>query len=181
VIPLVLIHGFGGGRYEFKPIIQFLNKHGFSEFHEFTYAERFGQLPIEALAQRFARFVSDLETFDIIGISQGGIIARSYIRDNPGRVRKCITLCSPHKGSFTAYFSSRPGVMDLRPGSRLLNSFQKNDALYFTVYNPLDLMVVPGKNAVMDGAINKKVYALLHPLTFWRKPTLEFILQSLQA
>jgi triacylglycerol lipase len=119
----------------------------------------------------------------MIGISQGGIIARyqiAKVADN--KVRKCITLCSPHHGSWLAYLAPLPGIKDLRPNSRLLQELDNAKAQYHAVYNPLDLMVFPGWSAKLEAAQeNKRIYSPLHQLTFKKKETFNHILSILNS
>jgi triacylglycerol lipase len=188
MLPIVFIHGLCGGRYEYQPILRFLRRNGFEKFYEFDYSEKYGGLSMRDLAKQFERYVAanvPEKEFNIIGISQGGIIARQFIAENKRKVVKnCITLCSPHKGSLMAYLSRRPGILDLRPGSAILRSLhdRSDKTRYYAVHTPFDLMVFPGKNAILDGALeNKRVLSLLHPLAFWSRPTLRFILRVLMA
>jgi triacylglycerol lipase len=187
MIPIVFLHGFGGGRYEFQPIIRFLKKHGFLKFYEFTYVEKFGEVHLTELEKKFSDFIKNNvkeKNIIIIGISQGGIIARIFLGRNKNKiVEKCITLCTPHNGSLSAYLLKRKGFLDLRPNSELLSNLNNSDETkltFYSVYTPFDLMVFPGWNAKFSKAKeNKRVFALLHPLAFWCKPTLRFILKSL--
>jgi triacylglycerol lipase len=187
MLPIVFIHGFGGGTYEYQPIKTFLRKNGFGKFYEFRYAERFGELSMEDLGKKFGRFVATSvkeKEFAIIGLSQGGIIARQFISNVPKNkiVKTCITICTPHIGSLMAYLSGRPGIVDLRPNSVFLNSLGSSNGKtrYYAVHTPFDLMVFPGTNARFEKAIeNKRVLSLLHPLAFWCRPTLRFILSAL--
>lgn len=178
--PVLFIHGFGGGRYEFQPIIHFLKKHGEYTCYEFAYDKKFGQVSLKKIAEQLHEYIIEHVTepeLDIVAISQGGIIARYYIAHyQDKKIRKCITLCTPHAGSLLAYVGIFSGIKELRPDSLLLKELDTNQAEYYAVYNPLDLMVFPGWRAKMKEAKeNKRVFALLHPLTFWKKETLEFI------
>lgn len=184
--PILFIHGFAGGRYEYQPIISFLKKHGNSVCYEFVYEKKFGIASLKKIADELHEFViSNVKEpeIDIVAMSQGGVIARWYIgkyRDK--KIRRCITLCSPHHGSLLAYIGIFPGIKDLQPGSPFLKELDSDGAEYYTVYNPLDLMVVPGWSGKMEKAKeNKCVYALAHPLTFWNKKTCEFILRVLST
>ena len=124
--------------------------------------------------------------FNIISLSQGGLIARLYInKEGHKRVKKCITLCTPHNGSVMAYMTNLPGFIELRPKSKFLkklNEDEKSKMKYYSVYTPLDLTVFPGINGKFEEAKkNKRVLAPLHMLAFWWKPTLYFILESLNG
>ena len=83
MIPIVFIHGFGGGSYEFQPIIKYLKKRGISKFYEFTYKENFGRISLRLIAKKFEKFVNKTvkeKKITIIGMSQGGIIARLFLK-----------------------------------------------------------------------------------------------------
>ena len=186
-LPIIFIHGLGGGPFQYKPIIRFLKKNGFNEFHEFEYKRKFGNVSLNSICDEFAEFVrSNVKNkkINIIGISQGGIIARLYIQyKSDKKVCKCITLCTPHQGSLMAYLTNLPGFLELRPKSDLLKKLQKssdNKVSYYSVYTPFDLTVFPGINAKLKGAKRtKRIAAPLHALAIWWKPTLNFILESL--
>jgi hypothetical protein len=53
--PIVLVHGFGGGRHEFKPIVTFLKQHGHTEIYEFTYKEKWGLTPTRDSSEEIRR------------------------------------------------------------------------------------------------------------------------------
>lgn len=184
--PIVFIHGFGGGSYEFQPIIRFLKKNGHKKFYEFCYEKKWGEVSLKEIAKEFAHFLDKNvkeETITIVAMSQGGIIAGYYLQHlNKKKVKKCFTICTPYKGSVTAYLSSRPGAKELRPQSAFLKkiNFPTKRTKFYAVYNPLDLMVFPGTNAIFDKATkNKRVFSVGHLFTFWNKHTLQFILENL--
>ena len=184
--PILFIHGFAGGKYEYQPIISFLKTHGDPVCYEFFYARKFGQVSISAIGDELHEFIvkhiSEPE-IDVIAFSQGGVIARWYIAHyQDKKIRKCITLCSPHSGSLVANIGVLPGIKDLQPNSPLLEQLDTKKAEYYAVYNPLDLMVFPGWSAKLACAReNKKILALSHQLTFWRKKTLRYILSVLST
>ncbi len=190
MLPILFIHGFGGGAYEFQPIIRYLKKRGYDKFYEFTYEKKHGDIPLSEVAKELADFVKQNVTeqgFHIIGVSQGGIIARYYLQNfNKKIVPKCVTLCTPHNGSLMAYLSNKPGFVDLRPGSKLLRELEEHEhkvslTLFYGVYTPFDLMVFPGWYAKNKFANEMKmVLAPLHPLAFWWPSTLRFVLRVLE-
>ncbi len=185
---VLLVHGFGGDRRQYQPIIRFLRHHGFSRFYEFTYPKKFGQLPIAEVARQLDEFVRanvSEDQIDCVAISQGGIIARYFARHcQPRLIRRCITLGAPHHGSLTAYLLPGPGISELRPKSRLLEELNApNDpTVDYCAYTPFDLMVVPGWSGRLPHARhNLSVWSLAHPLVFRSRATLRFILECLTA
>jgi triacylglycerol lipase len=183
--PILFIHGFGGGKYEYQPVIRFLKKHSNPVCYEFVYKDKFGQSSMKLIAEDLHKYIVKNipeQELDIIGFSQGGIIARYYISHySDKKINKCITLCTPHSGSLMAYVGFFPGIKELQPNSLLLKDLDTGKAEYYAVYNPLDLFVFPGWHAKFKFAKeNKRVFALLHQLTFWNKRTLNFISSVLE-
>ncbi|MDD5110740.1 MAG: alpha/beta fold hydrolase [Patescibacteria group bacterium] len=185
---ILLIHGFGADRRQYRPIVRYLRRHGFSQFYEFEYRKKFGQVPIAHLAQQLDDYVRQNirePHVDCIAISQGGMIARYFIqRHNPRLIRCCITLCTPHHGTLAAHLLPWKGLMDLRPGSPLLRQLnQTADATpYYCVWTPFDLMVIPGWSARLpQAAKNLRVWSLAHPLAFRSRAALRFIAACLTA
>ncbi len=184
--PIIFIHGFGGSAREYRPILRYLAERGSLTSYEFSYKERFGQVSLRDIAWQLHLYIQKHvmeERFDIVALSQGGIIARCYIGSYANkRVRTCVTVCTPHAGSFLANIGVLPGIIELKPASKFLAELDTSSADYYTVYNPLDLMVFPGWNAKLACAKGSMcVRALLHPLTFSAKATLDFIYSSLSV
>ncbi len=181
---ILFIHGFAGGKYEYRPIIAFLKDHGEVRCYEFEYKKKFGVTSLKEIAHQLHEFITTTviePVIDVIALSQGGVIIRYYLAHyNDIHVETCITVCSPHHGSLLAYSGMVPGIRDLRPGSDFLKSLDTKKATYFTVYNPFDLMVIPGWSGMMEEAKeNKRIFSLLHPLTFYSRKTYAFILSVL--
>jgi pimeloyl-ACP methyl ester carboxylesterase len=184
---ILFVHGFIGSKKEYQPIIKYLKKKGFNKFYEFCYLQNKGQVSIKEIAKELSGFISNNiteEKFDVIGISQGGIIFLTYLKYFKNKeVGKIFTLCSPHDGSLFAYFGKKPGFIDLRPKSNLLvdiNQFVKNSNLeIFSVFTPFDLMVFPGWNARLNYGKIKMVLTPFHPLVFMCSTTKKFIYKNL--
>ena len=73
--PILLVHGFGGDRRQYRPIIEYLSQRGFVNFYEFEYGNSFGQVSVRDIAQLLSEYVhaqvKENRIF-IIGVSQGG-------------------------------------------------------------------------------------------------------------
>lgn len=184
-LPVVLVHGFGGGGQDYGKFKELLSGRGYAiDLHEFYYAKRFGQISLAEVADELARYIESnvsQDKFNVIGFSQGGLIFRSFAMRYPklaSRVNAIVTICTPHHGSLLAYFWFGKGTVDLRPGSRFLrNLAEHNDKItYYAVYNPFDLIVIPGTSARFERAVvNRRVFAPSHFLTFGSRKTNEFI------
>lgn len=185
--PILFIHGFGSNERQYQPIIRYLENKGIKNFYEFVYDSSVGLHPIKTIAKELSEFIAENvkeESINIIGISQGGIIALAYLKYYKNRsVKKIFTLCSPHKGSRLAKILNLPGIIDLRPGSKLLKElelFAKEEKLdIYSVYTPFDLMVFPGWNARPESGKQKIIFAPAHPVAFFWPATKKFIFKNL--
>lgn len=187
--PILFIHGWGADKKQYQPIIKYLKNKGINNFYEFEYENTIGFVPIKSIAKEAAEFINKNikeDGINIIGISQGGIIALAYLKYYKNKnIKKLFTLCTPHKGSLLANIMNLPGLIDLRKNSELLNELeifvQKEKIDIYSVYTPFDLMVFPGWNAKSKHGKNKIIFALTHPAAFSSLSTLKFIYKNLAA
>jgi len=185
--PIIFVHGIGGDRKQYKPIMDYLRKNNINNFYEFNYVNKFGFCHIKDLAEELAEFIKDNvkeKAVNIIGFSQGGIIALAYLRFyKNAEVEKLFTVCTPHRGSKLAKIMSLPGFVDLRPGSDLLKELEKFtincETEIYALYTPLDIMVFPGWNARQKHGKNKIIFAPEHNVAFSWLTTKKFILKNL--
>lgn len=185
--PILFIHGIGGSKKQYQPIIRYLRKKGINNFYEFSYESRIGLHPIKVIARELSEFIKENvkeKSVDIVAFSQGGIIALAYLRFYKNRnVKKLFTLCTPHKGSKWAIIFNLPGLIDLRPDSKLLKEledFALNEKInIYSVYTPFDLMVLPGWNARPKYGKKKIIFAPAHPAAFFWPATMRFIYKNI--
>ncbi|HEY1960025.1 MAG TPA: alpha/beta fold hydrolase [Polyangiaceae bacterium] len=99
--PVVLVHGYTQNRVDFVYISRFLRARGLGPIYGFNY---FSFADIRASSKRLARFVERVckdtgsANVDLVCHSMGGLVARACIALAPGRVRRCVTIASPHSG-----------------------------------------------------------------------------------
>ena len=86
-------------------------------------------------------------------------MARYYVQRIGGlnRVQRLITISTPHRGTWTAYFLRRKGVRQMRPGSTFLRDLESDseslNGLRFTsIWTPTDLMILPARSSVLPEA-----------------------------
>jgi len=124
---------------------------------------------------------------DIIGHSMGGMVARAYVQRHGGRsrVRKLVTLASPHQGTVMAWLLPGAGQRDLRPGSEFLRDLASDahslDGVFVASYwTPFDAIIVPPRSSEMPVGRNRRVW-LPHHRAFLERPRLARELVSLLA
>ncbi|MCM8768201.1 MAG: hypothetical protein NC911_00725 [Candidatus Omnitrophica bacterium] len=185
---VVFVHGFGGSKWEYQPLVRALTEKGIKEIHQFTYRERLGTLPLNKLAEKLGGFIRAKvrgNKFSIIGLSQGGIIAAWWLEFLGGKsiCQRCVTVCSPFYGSLLSYFLPLPGLRDLQPTSRFLSLLRQAIASsqvdYLSIWNPFDLFVFPGLSGKCPGKQKSLcVLAPAHLFTFWMPQTVNWVCQA---
>jgi triacylglycerol lipase len=174
--PLVLVHGLLDSPAVFNPLKRELAGRR-QPLLSPALPLGLGRTPILAAAERLGSHIEaafGTETpIDLLGFSMGGVIGRCWIQLLGGhqRSRRFLSVGSPQQGTLTA----RPwpgrlfrGIADLRPGSpllRRLNSelavLERLDCLSF--YSALDLVVLPGWQAVLPVGPRRMLPVLIHP------------------
>jgi len=185
--PILFIHGIVGNEDQYQPIIKYLHKRGASRFYKFGYSNKFGLTSIKVAAKELAEYIKDNikeEKINIIAMSQGGIIALTYLKYFKNKnINKIFTICSPHKGSILAKILNLRGLIDLRPQSDLLKELEifvkENNTKLYSIYTPFDLVVFPGWNAKSNYGIKKIIFSPGHTSSFSWPTTLKFIYKNL--
>lgn len=119
---IVLIHGYLANRSTLMPLAGYLRWRGFRTIHFFDYRSSEGvERGAIALREHLRRHVRG-GRIDLVGHSLGGLVARVYLQQLGGarRVDRCITLATPHQGTYNSYWVASRVGRDLRPDSPLL-------------------------------------------------------------
>ena len=105
----------------------------------------------------------------IVAHSMGGLAVRRWMADHQGadRVRRVITVGSPHRGTWTARYGRSPNALEMRPGSDFLLALQAQEspglgALFTCFYSHCDNIVFPASTATLPGADNRHVEGVAH-------------------
>jgi len=118
----VLVHGYLGNRSSLLPLWGYLRVRGVKQVlaYEYTGAPGIEQAAI-GLRDFLRRRVRG-GRIDLVCHSLGGLVARVYLQQLGGarRVDRCITLGTPHLGTYNAYWLASRVGRELRPDSALL-------------------------------------------------------------
>jgi triacylglycerol lipase len=147
---VVLVHGYGANRSAFLPLSAYLRAHGVHQILAFDYRASAGiEHAARALKEYLRRSVRGGRV-DFVCHSLGGLVARVYLEELGGarRVDRCITLGTPHRGTYNAYWLASRVGRELRPDSavmeRLAASSQKPTTVSFTsIIAGSDNIVIP--------------------------------------
>ena len=119
---------------------------------------------VEAAAEQ--ALAAGAPSVDVVGYSAGGVVARLWARDNADRVRRVVTLGSPHHGSRVAAAGAlyAPAAcpmacQQLVPESSLLSDLNDGDETpagppWVSLWTAQDEIVTPPESARLEGAVN---------------------------
>jgi pimeloyl-ACP methyl ester carboxylesterase len=154
--PIVLLHGYFHNRSAFLVFRRSLKRAGFRHVSTLNY-NVIGNDVRElagALGAHVDRVLEETGSSKVhlIGHSLGGLVARAYIQllDGEEKVHTCMTLGSPHEGTYSAWAGRGRAARDLRPGSDLMQKLRKappSNVRFFSYYSNLDAMIIPASNA----------------------------------
>jgi triacylglycerol lipase len=159
---VLLLHGLGDTCRLFKDLKPFLEQRGWI-VHCLNLVPNNGDSALEVLAGQAARYIESAlpagVPVHLVGFSMGGLVARYHAQrlDPTGRVRKLVTISSPHGGTWTAYMRWNPGARQMRPGSAFLRDLDQGREVlkragFTSIWTPFDLMILPAKSSVMPQA-----------------------------
>jgi len=128
---LVMIHGWGANRSNLYPLAAYLRLNGIKKILFYDYPSRLGA---ERAAVHFREYLKKHVKggrIDLVCHSMGGIVARAYLQLLGGhrRVDRCITLGTPHKGTYNAYWIPTKVGDELRPDSELIKKLKDTEHL----------------------------------------------------
>jgi pimeloyl-ACP methyl ester carboxylesterase len=132
---VVFVHGYGGNPSCFLPLMSYLRAHGVRNFLFFSYQ---GNAGIEKAAVALRQFIRERVRggrIDLVCHSMGGLVARLYLQELGGarRTNHCITIGTPVRGTYTAFWLPNRIGRDLQPGSDLLRRIKTRRQLAATV------------------------------------------------
>lgn len=170
--PVLLVHGIWDTGKIFSSMATYLRKLGWTVY-DLDLIPCNGDATLDSLAEQVAAYVDRTlgpgQPLDLIGFSMGGLVSRYYIQRLGGlrRVQRFITLSSPHKGTWVAYGSFRPGCIQMRPNSEFLQDLNRDVAMleqinFTSIWTPLDAMIVPADSSDIPVGKQVKVWVPTH-------------------
>jgi len=163
--PVVLVPGYGGSTSSLLVLAEALRAAGRTATVLTVPGDGTGDLALSVAALDAAVGETGLPV-DVIGYSAGGVVARLWAGEKSARVRRVVTLGSPHHGTQVAAIGAvlAPGAcpdacQQLVPGSALLDGLNDGDETppgpqWLSLWTVQDETVTPPDSARLDGAIN---------------------------
>jgi triacylglycerol lipase len=162
--PVIICHGITSSSLRMEPLARHLRDRGrITGCIDFVPNE--GELRLAQYALQLKRFIErvvpDGQSIDIVGHSMGGVIVTAYLQLLGGADRTVnhVSVSAPHAGTLTAYLWIAPGVVDMRPGSKLLTQLANSRAKLakvrtLTVRTSNDLVIQPPESSILSVAVN---------------------------
>ena len=146
---VVMVHGLMGNHSNLLPLATYLRITG-ARVLNFNYASDKGVAGAALALQRYLREHVRGGRVDLVCHSLGGLVARYYLQELAGarRVDQCVTLGTPHRGTYNAYWLPTRVGRELRPDSPLMQQLElsrvKAERVRFTsIVAGSDTIVVP--------------------------------------
>jgi triacylglycerol lipase len=189
--PVLVIHGIWKTQATFQRMIRHLENQGFT-VHGLDLSPNDGSAGIDHLAGKVKDYIDaafpEGAPIDLIGFSMGGIVSRYYIQRLGGieRVRRFITISSPHHGTHWARTRDLAGYVHMRPNSPFLADLNGDVAMlsrinFTSIWTPLDLMIVPAQSSRLPVGEEVLVAAPLHALMLHDPRSLRAVAAALSA
>jgi triacylglycerol lipase len=187
--PILLIHGITDTSDKMRKIASYLDDRGWP-VQTIDLTPNNGDSRLEILAEQVADLISRTfaphQPIDIVGFSMGGLVARYYIQRLGGidRVQRFITLSTPHRGTMAAYFSERPGCVQMRPDSKFVRDLNRdahvlNQLNFTSIWTPFDLIILPPSSSQLGIGTEIMFPVAAHPLMVFDRRCLEALSNAL--
>jgi triacylglycerol lipase len=171
--PVLLVHGISDTEAVFHKMAGYLRQLGWSVY-TLDLVPNNGDAGLDILAKQVGDYVAATfapeQKLDLVGFSMGGIVSRYYIQrlGGIGRVKRFITISSPHYGTVIAYGSQRPGCLQMRPNSAFLKDLNADAVMlkqlnFTSIWTNYDLMIVPANSSQMPLGREVVLPVALHP------------------
>ncbi|MCO4795455.1 MAG: alpha/beta fold hydrolase [Bacteriovoracaceae bacterium] len=158
---IVLLHGFGANRSNFFPMAAYLKVCGFKKVLFYNYPSTKGVEKAAIELKEYLQTHVKGGDIDFVCHSMGGIVARAYLQLLGGsrRVNTCITLGTPHKGTYNAYWLPTQVGTELRPDSELLRKLHETEVNsssvdFYSITGNSDNIILPRESTEHGENIN---------------------------
>ena len=191
-IPVLFVHGYFSNRGYFHSIVPGLEKRGVAPIFTPNFPSAFNTIETfaDALHAEIERVSAATAQPQLILVchSMGGLAARTYLCDHgAARVRKLITIGTPHHGTVIAHFGAGVNAVQMRPGSDYLLALHEREGPggpkvpTTSIYTPHDNLVAPQNSSLLPNARNIAIPGRGHVDILESKRLLELLVEELRA
>lgn len=152
--PVIFVHGYAGGNWNWDIMTDRFKDSGYpsSKLYKFGYNSLI--YSNKTSASQLGSFVNTVRSnngnaaVDIVAHSNGGLVTRWYRVKQGGtaKMRRFVTLGTPHKGTTWAYGCVSPACFEMRGGSSFLNDLA-GKGCDRSLWSALDGIILPASSA----------------------------------
>ena len=176
-LPIVLLHGVGCNAGVWSGFRRHLDGRNIHPVYALSYAPPLSS--IELFADQLAGLIATIEAETgarqvmLIGHSMGGLVARAYLRRHgAAKVRRLVTVGTPHHGSMHAWLMFGQSLSQLRPGNPWLTQLNRDTEVprdanggaskTVSIWSWHDSMVAPQTSSRIDWGENIVLTGIAH-------------------
>ncbi len=191
--PIIFVHGLYHNHTAWYLYLRWFRHWGWNHVKavnlrgKFRSIQDFTHILAEEVEQVLAETGS--EKVDLVGHSMGGLVIRSYLADSfaTTKVRRVVTLGSPHGGSKLAVLGPGMATKEMIPGSSFLQTLNQDVQIpeggrFYAIYTIVDNMVLPNESAQLawEGVQNLENGIVNHIGLLFCKHTARLVRQCLE-
>jgi len=190
--PIIFVHGLYHNHTAWYLYLRWFRRWGWSHMKAINLRGKFRSIHefARVLAEEVEKVMADSqsEQVDLVGQSMGGLVIRSYLAEGSSRakIRRVVTLGSPHGGTKLAVFGLGQGAKEMVPGSAFLESLNQGvqipeGGLFYAIYTIVDNMVLPNESTKLtwDGVKNLETRIVNHVGLAYCKHTARLVKECL--
>jgi len=173
--PIIFVHGLYHNHTAWYLFLRWFRKWGWQHMKAVNLPRKFRSIPdfTQVLADEVDKVLTETgsDQVDLVGQSMGGLVIRNYLRNNSAKakVRRVVTLGSPHRGSKMAVLGLGEAVKEMIPGSAFLQELNQKVQMpeggrFYAIYTIVDNLVLPNESTKLDwdGVENLETRAVNH-------------------
>ena len=190
--PIIFVHGLYHNHTAWYLYLRWFRRWGWEHMKAINLPGKFRSIHefSRVLAEEVEKVLveSQSDQVDLVGLSMGGLVIRSYLSEEAARakVRRVVTLGTPHGGSKLAVFGLGQAAKEMIPGSIFLESLNQGVQIpagghFYAVYTIVDNLVLPNESAKLawDGVKNLETRLVNHVGLAFNKHTARLVKECL--
>jgi triacylglycerol lipase len=192
--PIIFVHGLYHNHTAWYLYLRWFRRWGWEHATAINLRGKFRSIQnyVQLLTEEVERVLADTGSgqVDLGGHSMGGLVIRSYLANDSAeeKVRRVVTLGSPHHGSKLTVFGVGEATKEMRPGSAFLEKLNKAGIQlleanrFYSIYTIVDNMVLPNDSPKLagDGVKNIETQVVSHVGLVFCKQTASLVRQCLE-
>jgi pimeloyl-ACP methyl ester carboxylesterase len=170
-LPVVFLHGIGCNAGVWSGFRRELESRGMRPLYALSYGPPLHSIEVFAdqLDAKIAAVAAATGARQVVLVchSMGGLVARAYLRRyGAAKVRRLVTIGTPHHGSMHAWFMYGPSLTQMRPGSAWLAELNRGASAggvpATSIWSWHDSMVTPQTSPRIDWGDNVVLAGVAH-------------------